>query len=56
MKSSDWVKLALGVSLFCTWTSLVLMKVDGAQDLILAIKLALAGLGAYHLNDRSSKP
>lgn|GEM_PF-6548161 len=56
MKSTDWVKLAIGVALFCTWTSLVILKIDGAQDLILAIKLALAGLGAYHLNDRSNTP
>ena len=31
-------------------------KVEGAEDIITAIKLALAGLGAYHLNDRSNTP
>lgn len=56
MKSSDWTRLAIGTALFCTWTTLVVLKIDGAGDLITAIKLALTGLGAYHLNDRSNTP
>lgn len=50
------IKLAIGVGLFVTWVLLVVFKVDGAVDIISAIKLALAGLGAYHLNDRSNTP
>lgn len=55
MTTTAWTKLAIGTALFCTWVALVLFKVDGAQDLISAIKLALTGLGAYQLNDRSNK-
>lgn len=50
------IKLGIGVGLFITWLALVIAKVDGATDIITAIKLALAGLGAYHLNDRSNAP
>lgn len=50
------IKLGIGVGLFITWLGLVVFKVDGAADIISAIKLALAGLGAYHLNDRSNAP
>jgi hypothetical protein len=50
------IKLGIGVGLFATWLALVIAKVDGSADIIAAIKLALAGLGAYHLNDRTNTP
>ncbi len=50
------IKLALGVGLFATWVALVVCKVSGTEEIISAIKLALTGLGAYHLNDRSNTP
>jgi hypothetical protein len=50
------IKLFIGVLLFITWVVLVVLKVVGSEDLITAIKLALAGLGAYHLNDRTNMP
>lgn len=50
------IKLFIGVLLFITWVALVVLKVAGSEDLITAIKLALAGLGAYHLNDRTNVP
>jgi hypothetical protein len=56
MKTSTWINLTIGTVLFGTWVALVVLKIDAAQDLISAIKLALTGLGAYHLNDRSNTP
>lgn len=50
------IKLSIGILLFVTWVLLVVFKVDGTEDLIAAIKLSLAGLGAYHLNDRTNAP
>ena len=50
------IKLFIGTTLFFTWLGLVICKVEGAEDIISAIKLALAGLGAYHLNDRVNQP
>lgn len=50
------IKLGIGVGLFCTWLVLVVLKVEGAADIIAFIKLALAGLGVYHLNDKGSTP
>lgn len=50
------IKLGLGIALFAVWTALVLLKVDGAADLITFIKLTLLGLGAYHLNDKGNTP
>jgi hypothetical protein len=47
------IKLAIGGVLFATWVALVVFKVDGGDDLISAIKLALIGLGAYHIDDRT---
>lgn len=55
LKSTD-IKLVLGLILFFTWVALVVCKTLGAEDLISAIKLSLAGLGAYHLNDRTNVP
>lgn len=52
--NSTNIKLFIGVLLFITWVVLVVLKVTGSEDLITAIKLALAGLGAYHLNDRTN--
>lgn len=46
------IKLGIGVMLFATWVSLVVCKISGAEDIISAIKLALIGLGAYHIDDR----
>lgn len=51
-----YIKLGIGVGLFVTWLGLVVFKVSDATDIISAIKLALTGLGAYHLNDRSNSP
>ncbi len=50
------IKLLIGILLFVTWVLLVVFKVAGTEDLIAAIKLSLAGLGAYHLNDRTNAP
>jgi len=50
------IKLGIGIMLFATWLGLVVFKVEQADDIITAIKLALAGLGAYHLNDRTNAP
>src|SRR5471032_3203058 len=50
------IKLCIGLMLFATWLELVIFKVENAGDIITAIKLALAGLGAYHLNDRTNAP
>lgn len=49
-------KLLIGLVLFMTWVILIVFKVSGAEDLITTIKFALAGLGAYHLNDRKPPP
>jgi len=54
--NSTKIKLTVGVMLFATWLGLVVFKIDNANDIITAIKLALAGLGAYHLNDRTNLP
>lgn len=56
MKASTYVKVFVGLILFGTWLALVVAKVPGADDLISNIKLALLGLGVYHLNDRSNTP
>jgi hypothetical protein len=48
-----YIKLFIGMTLFATWISLVVFQVPHVDDIITAIKLALLGLGAYHL-DRSS--
>ncbi len=56
MKASSYTKVFVGLVLFGTWLALVVVKVPGAEDLISNIKLALLGLGVYHLNDRSNKP
>lgn len=50
------IKLRLGIMLFATWLGLVIYKVENAGDIINAIKAALVGLGAYHLNDRTNLP
>ena len=50
------IKLAIGLILFATWVAFVVFKIPDSADLITAIKLALAGLGAYHLNDRTNAP
>jgi hypothetical protein len=54
--NSTNIKLFIGCMLFVTWVLLVVFKVLGAEDIITAIKLCLAGLGAYHLNDRVNAP
>jgi hypothetical protein len=46
------IKLGIGVMLFGTWVAFVVFKIDGAGDIISAIKLALMGLGVYHLNGK----
>lgn len=56
MNITAWVNLAIGLVLFGTWTALVVFNVEGAHDLISAIQIALTGLGAYHIDDRSNKP
>jgi hypothetical protein len=56
VSTNAWVNLTIGLTLFGTWTALVVFQVDGAHDLISAIQIALTGLGAYHINDRSNKP
>lgn len=53
---STYIKLGIGLLLFITWLGLVVFKTENADDIITAIKLTLAGLGAYHLNDRSNGP
>lgn len=50
------IKLFIGVMLFATWVALVVFKVTDAGDIIMGIKGALVGLGAYHLNDRTNAP
>lgn len=52
--STTTIKLTIGAVLFLSWLGLVVCQVPGTTDIITAIKLALAGLGAYHLNDRSN--
>ena len=49
-----YIKLGIGIALFTAWLGLIVFQVDGAADLINSIKLALAGLGVYHINDRSN--
>ena len=56
MNKSDFVKLGIGVFAAIAWLLLVIFKVPGADDIITAIKLTLAGLGCYHLNDRTNMP
>jgi uncharacterized protein YceK len=46
------IKLFIGILLFSTWLALVVFKVPDTGDIISGIKLALAGLGVYHLGDR----
>jgi hypothetical protein len=54
--NSSIIKMFIGLVLFLTWVVLVVFKISGADDLITTIKFALAGLGAYHLNDRDPPP
>lgn len=54
--NSENKKIGIGLMLFIAWVLLVILKVQGAEDLILGIKAALIGLGAYHLNDRTNQP
>jgi hypothetical protein len=54
---NTYIKLFIGILLFFTWITLVVCKVPDTGDIISCIKLALAGLGVYHLADgRSSAP
>jgi uncharacterized protein YceK len=53
---NTYIKLAIGILLFATWLGLILFKVPDASDMIGCIKLALAGLGIYHMSDRSGPP
>lgn len=48
MKSSIYIKLAIGAVLFLTWVTLVVLKVSGTEDIISFIKVGLGGLGIYH--------
>lgn len=48
---NTYIKLAIGLVLFITWVALVVFKVPGTDDIIGVIKLALAGLGVYHIKD-----
>jgi hypothetical protein len=50
--NDKYIKLAIGLILFVTWVALVVFHVPGTEDIILAIKAALFGLGVYHLGDR----
>jgi hypothetical protein len=43
------IKLVIAAVLFLTWVALVVFNVPHADDLITAIKTALAGLGAHTL-------
>lgn len=52
--NSTYIKLFIGVLLFATWIALVVFKVPGTDDIIGSIKLALAGLGVYHIKDVAS--
>lgn len=52
--NSTYIKLFIGVLLFVTWIALVVCKVPGTDDIIGTIKLALAGLGVYHIKDVAS--
>lgn len=45
-------KLIIGIILFFTWIVLVCADVKGDEQLIDAIKYALAMLGGYHAGDR----
>jgi len=47
----EYIKLFIGLVLFAAWMFFVIDKTQGAEDIISAIKLALLGLGAYHLNN-----
>jgi hypothetical protein len=47
-----YIKLFIGLLLFATWILLIVFKVPDTGDLIGCIKLALAGLGVYHLGTR----
>lgn len=47
-----YIKLFIGLLLFATWIALIVFKVPDTGDLIGCIKLALAGLGVYHLGTR----
>jgi hypothetical protein len=48
---NTYIKLFIGILLFATWITLVVCKVPDAGDIIGCIKLALAGLGVYHMAD-----
>lgn len=50
------IKLGVGLLCFGVWLALVVFKVDGADDIISAIKITLAGLGVYHMNDKDKTP
>ncbi len=47
--NSDNTKLLVGTALAATWIALVVCKIQGAEDIINAIKIALTGISAYHL-------
>ena len=47
--NDNTLKLIAGIVLFGTWVTLVVCKVQNANDLISCIKDALIGLGLYHM-------
>lgn len=52
--NQDGVKLVVGLVLLGLWTALVVFKVQGADELIGAIKAALTGLSAHYLTNFQS--
>jgi hypothetical protein len=51
--NSTYIKLFIGVFLSCLWAYFVIEHVQGAEDIISSIKLALMGLGVYHMTDQT---
>lgn len=49
MLNADKVKLGTALLAVALWVALVVFKVQGADDLIMACKTYLVSLGAYHL-------
>lgn len=50
--SANTTKLLVGFTLLFTWIALVAFEVKGAEQIIDAIKYALALLFGYHAGDR----
>lgn len=50
------VKLAIAGALFATWVGLIVAKVQGADEIIVAIKSVLGALSVHYLTTYAPSP